>query len=42
MLLLALGFSVAAKKLFSNSLMLVFSPWAFIVALKSGWASLFG
>lgn len=42
MLLLALGFSVAAKKLpFSRSLMLVLSPWAVYVALKSGWVSLF-
>lgn len=42
-LLLALGFSVAGKNLrYSKALTLVLLPWVVYVALKSGWAGLFG
>jgi hypothetical protein len=43
MLLLALGFSTAARKMsFSKALALVLLPWAVYVLLKSGWAALSG
>lgn len=43
MLLLALGFSTAARKLkYSKALTLVVSLWVFYVVLKTGWAAIFG
>lgn len=43
MLLLAIGFSAAAKNLrFAKSLTLVLSAWVVFVGLKSAWAGLFG
>ncbi|HSB13643.1 MAG TPA: YIP1 family protein [Bryobacteraceae bacterium] len=42
-LLLALGFSVAARRIsYAKSLILVLVPWALYVAGKSGWAAMFG
>ena len=43
MLLLALGFSVAAKRLsYKKSLTLVVSAWLVLVLVKAGWAAMFG
>lgn len=42
-LLLALGFSVAAKRLsYKKSLTLVVSAWLVLVLIKAGWRSMFG
>ena len=42
-LLLALGFSVAARRMrFGKSLLLVLLPWSVVVILKCGWAAAFG
>jgi hypothetical protein len=42
-LLLAVGISVTAKKFpFSKALVAVVVPWVILVALKAGWAGLFG
>jgi Yip1-like protein len=42
-LLLALGMSVAARRVsYAKSLIFVLVPWALYVAVKSGWAAMFG
>ena len=42
-LLLALGFSIAARRMeFGKSLLLVLLPWSVVVILKCGWAAAFG